>query len=61
MITHRYQPSNYLIIGLQISLVNLKTLKIVFKLRLKQNYEVLRTAERAVPLQEKSLTRANEY
>ncbi len=48
-------------IGLQISLVNLENIKNSIQVELKQNYEVLRTAERAVPLQEKSLTRANEY
>ncbi|NLJ49965.1 MAG: TolC family protein [Candidatus Atribacteria bacterium] len=48
-------------VGLQISLLNLENIKNNIQVELKQNYETLRTAERAVPLQEKSLTRANEY
>ena len=48
-------------IGLQIALVNLENIKNNIQVELKQNYEALKSAERAVPLQEKSLTRANEY
>ena len=48
-------------IGLQIALVNLENIKNDIQVELKQNYEALKSAERAVPLQEKSLTRANEY
>ena len=48
-------------VGLQISLANLDNIKNNIQIELKQIFEALNTAERAVPLQEKSLTRANEY
>ncbi len=48
-------------VGLQISTINLEDIKNSIQIELKQNYESLKTAERAVPLQDKSLSRANEY
>ncbi|QPM67775.1 TolC family protein [Atribacter laminatus] len=48
-------------VGLQISLVNLENIKNNIQIELKQIFEAFNTAERAVPLQEKSLIRANEY
>jgi outer membrane protein TolC len=48
-------------VGLQISLANLENIKNNIQIELKQIFEAFNTAERAVPLQEKSLIRANEY
>jgi outer membrane protein TolC len=47
-------------IGLQLSKASLEDVRANIILEIKQNYESLKTAERAVPLQEKNLVKANE-
>ncbi|QPM67745.1 TolC family protein [Atribacter laminatus] len=48
-------------VDLEISKVSLKSIQNNILIELQQNYESLKTTERNVPLQEKNLTKANEY
>ena len=48
-------------VDLEVSKVNLENIQNNILIELQQNYESLKTTERNVPLQEKNLTKANEY
>ena len=48
-------------VNLEVTKLNLDNIQNNILIELQQNYESLKTAERNVPLQEKNLTRANEY